>query len=110
MNDESWNDLAERHADELARLAAKSDEEIDFSDIPEQNPEDWHGAIRGWFYRPHEGQAAVPVDLDVIAWFRRHHPGDAPAAMNAALRAYVDAHDTGDEPGEDAGPDLRKTG
>ncbi len=37
---------------ELAALAGISDEDIDFSDIPETKDEDWVGAVRGKFYRP----------------------------------------------------------
>jgi hypothetical protein len=37
---------------ELAALAEMSDEDIDFSDIPETKDEDWVGAVRGKFYRP----------------------------------------------------------
>jgi hypothetical protein len=36
---------------ELAALAEMSDEDIDFSDIPETKDEDWVGAVRGRFYR-----------------------------------------------------------
>jgi hypothetical protein len=36
---------------ELAILAEMSDEDIDFSDIPETKDEDWVGAVRGRFYR-----------------------------------------------------------
>lgn len=32
---------------ELARLAAKSESEIDFSDIPASSQEDWKDAVRG---------------------------------------------------------------
>ena len=44
--------LTESVLKELAALAEKSDEEIDFSDIPETKDEDWVGAVRGKFYRP----------------------------------------------------------
>ena len=38
--------------DELAALTMKSDEDIDFSDIPATTDSDWDGAERGRFYRP----------------------------------------------------------
>ena len=38
--------------EELAALADKSDEDIDYSDIPATTHEDWAGAVRGKFYRP----------------------------------------------------------
>ena len=36
---------------ELGALEGKSDEDIDFSDIPETEDEDWVRAVRGKFYR-----------------------------------------------------------
>ena len=44
--------LPESVLKELAALAEKSDEDIDFSDIPETKDEDWVNAVRGKFYRP----------------------------------------------------------
>ena len=43
---------ARRVRDELAALTIKSDEDIDFSDIPATADSDWDGAERGKFYRP----------------------------------------------------------
>ena len=37
---------------ELEALAAKPDDEIDLSDIPEVTDEQWAGAVRGVFTRP----------------------------------------------------------
>jgi hypothetical protein len=37
---------------ELAALAAKSEYEIDFSDLPQTDEQDWQGAVSGQFYRP----------------------------------------------------------
>lgn len=46
-------DLRERRVrDGLAALTIKSDEDIDFSDIPATTDSDWDGAVRGRFYRP----------------------------------------------------------
>ena len=49
---ETRKPLPESVQAELAALAEKSDEDIDFSDIPETKDEDWVGAVRGKFYRP----------------------------------------------------------
>ena len=46
---------------ELAALAEKSDEDIDFSDIPATTHEDWIGAVRGKFYRPGPQQLTEEV-------------------------------------------------
>lgn len=37
---------------DLARLAAKPEDEIDFSDIPATHEADWQSAVRGKFYHP----------------------------------------------------------
>ena len=37
---------------ELRALAERPDSEIDYSDIPAQDPADWVGAEHGRFYRP----------------------------------------------------------
>ncbi len=46
------NKISEAVRKELAALAGKSDEDIDFSDIPATTERDWEGAVRGKFYRP----------------------------------------------------------
>ncbi len=46
MNDKYPQSVQE----ELAALAGKSDEDIDFSDIPATTEHDWAGAVRGKFY------------------------------------------------------------
>ena len=42
--------------EEVARLRAQNDarpdDDIDYSDIPQQNPKDWEHAVQGRFYRP----------------------------------------------------------
>jgi len=40
----------------MAALAGKSDEDIDFSDIPVTTERDWEGAVRGKFYHPVKSQ------------------------------------------------------
>ncbi|WP_196113077.1 hypothetical protein [Escherichia coli] len=41
-----------QHEAELKALANKSDEDIDYSDIPSSSDEQWSNAERGKFYRP----------------------------------------------------------
>ena len=56
--------------EELAVLAGKSDEDIDFSDIPATSSADWNGAVRGRFYRPIKQQLTVRIDVDVLEWLK----------------------------------------
>jgi len=75
--------------DELARLAALSDAEIDTSDVPEVV--DWRGAIRGRFYRPVKQLVTIRLDADVVAWFKSRNP-TYQTAVNRALRDYMLDH------------------
>ncbi len=56
------NKVPESIRKELAALASKPESEIDFSDIPVASRQDWHGAVRGKFYRPVKQQLTVRVD------------------------------------------------
>jgi len=44
------NKVPKSVAKELAALAAKPEQEIDFSDLPPTTAQDWSGATRGQFY------------------------------------------------------------
>lgn len=55
---------------ELELLAARTDDEIDTSDIPPADEAFWANAIRNPYYRPVKKQLTVRVDSDVLAWLR----------------------------------------
>ena len=82
--------LGKRQLDELARLAALPETEIDTSDIPEVR--DWSGAKRGAFYRPLKQQLTLRIDADVVDWFRSRAPAGRgyQTNINEALREYVE--------------------
>jgi uncharacterized protein (DUF4415 family) len=83
------NRVAARRKAELKALAALSDEAIDTSDIPEVT--DWHGAVRGKFYRPVKEPISIRIDADVLAWFRSQ--GEKyQSRINEALREYMLQH------------------
>jgi len=69
----------------LAKLAARPDSAIDFSDIPELTENFWRNAVRNPFYRPVKQQLTLRLDADVIAWLRRQGKGYQTRA-NALLR------------------------
>ena len=83
--------LTPRQNAELAALAKMSDEDIDFSDIPELTDEFWKNAKPNPFYRPVKQQLTLRIDADVIAWFKAQTPeGDGyQTLMNRALRQYA---------------------
>jgi uncharacterized protein (DUF4415 family) len=59
----------------LAKLAARPDSAIDFSDIPELTEKFWRNAIRNPFYRPIKRQLTLRLDADVIVWLRKQGKG-----------------------------------
>ncbi|EPJ9401516.1 BrnA antitoxin family protein [Enterobacter bugandensis] len=78
-------EVSTRREAELKALAEKSDAEIDYSDIPGTEDEQWSGAVRGKFYRPLKTQASVRIDADVMEWLKRPGKGYQ-TRLNAILR------------------------
>lgn len=78
-----------RIAESLARLDAMSDDDIDFSDMPEIT--DWSNAIRGLFTDSAQVEVNVRIDRDVMRWIIRQ-PGYFPTVINDALRDYMERH------------------
>jgi uncharacterized protein (DUF4415 family) len=78
--------LAQRR--EIASLAVKPDEEIDFSDIPRLGDDFFKNAVRNPFYRPVKRQLTVRLDADVVAWLRRQGKGYQ-TRMNQLLRSAM---------------------
>jgi uncharacterized protein (DUF4415 family) len=77
--------LTEAQIENLKRLAARPDSEIDTSDIPELPPEAWKNAKRGLFYRPVKRQITARVDADVLEWLKSQGKGYQ-SRINAILR------------------------
>ena len=83
------NELTEKQASQVSRLASMSDDDIDTSDIPEVL--DWSGAKRGLLYRPAKQQITLRLDADVLAWFRAAVPGGRgyQTEINRVLREHA---------------------
>lgn len=78
--------LSAQHEAELKALAKKSDDEIDYSDIPASEDGQWSEAVRGkFFFRPLKTQASVRIDADVMEWLKRPGKGYQ-TRLNAILR------------------------
>jgi len=60
--------LKEGQIRDIKAIAAKRDEDIDFSDAPAVP--DWKGAEIGKFYRPKKQPVTMRLDSDVIAWLK----------------------------------------
>lgn len=71
-----------------------SDEDIDFSDLPEIPPEMFARAIvrKGLKPAARKSQITLRIDSDVLEWFRAKGSGYQ-SQMNAILRAYKEAHE-----------------
>jgi uncharacterized protein (DUF4415 family) len=70
-----------------------TDEEIDFSDIPEVTPEMFaKGVVRRGLQPITKRQLTLRLDSDVIDWFKKQGRGYQ-TKMNALLRAYMQEHE-----------------
>jgi uncharacterized protein (DUF4415 family) len=58
---------------EIAAIAAKSDKDIDFSDVSPIL--DWSGAEIGKFFRPAKKPVTMRLDADVVEWLKTGGPG-----------------------------------
>lgn len=73
---------------ELAKLAAKPESEIDFSDIPPTSEAEWKDAVRGKFYRPVKKQLTVRIDADILEWLKSQGSGYQ-SRLNSILRSAM---------------------
>ena len=77
--------LSAKQKAELAALAARREEEVDYSDTPPLSEEFWKNAERGKFYKPTKTSTTVRIDSDVLAWLRSQGKGYQ-SRINAILR------------------------
>jgi uncharacterized protein (DUF4415 family) len=76
--------------EQLARLRAMRDEDIDLSDIPELTEDQLSRGFRPGLHRPIKLPVTIRLDADVVGWFKEH-AGDKPyqTEINRVLRQYV---------------------
>jgi uncharacterized protein (DUF4415 family) len=76
--------------EQLAKLDAMSDEDIDTTDIPEITDEQWARAFRPGLHRPIKQPITIRLDADIVGWFKEH-AGDKPyqTEINRVLRQHV---------------------
>lgn len=89
MSSDPMKKAKETRSAELAALEAMTDDDIDYSDIPQQL--DWSGGVRGLFYRPEKQAVTIRLDADVVAWFKSTEP-KYQTAVNRVLRDYMMSH------------------
>ena len=83
MKGEPMRKFTKEQKRDIRAVAAKRDEDIDFSDAP--SVLDWGGAEIGKFYRPKKKPVTMRLDADVIAWLKADGPGYQTKA-NSLLR------------------------
>ena len=74
---------------DLKRIDAQSDQDIDYSDIPELD-EDFFKTARV-VVPPGKKQLTLRLDADVLEWMKAQGRGYQ-SRINAILRAYYEAH------------------
>lgn len=77
--------LTEAQKDDLKRLAAMPDAEIDTSDVPELTDAQLAEMKRPEHFRPIKKQITARLDADVLAWLKAGGKGYQ-SRMNAILR------------------------
>jgi uncharacterized protein (DUF4415 family) len=83
LSHSSPKQLTKERKRDIRAIAAKRDEDIDFSDAPAVV--DWSGAEIGKFYRPTKKPVTMRLDSDVIAWLKAEGRG-YPTKANWLLR------------------------
>lgn len=79
--------MKKKDTNDIKKLAALPEEDIDTSDIPETT--DWSSAVVGKFYRPLKKKLTIRLDADVVDWFQTNNK-HYQSAINKALREYVE--------------------
>jgi uncharacterized protein (DUF4415 family) len=75
--------LSREQRRDITAIAAKKDENIDLSEMPEVA--DWSGAEIGKFYRPPKRSVTMRLDQDVIDWLKAYGKGYQ-TRVNSLLR------------------------
>lgn len=65
--------LTKEQRQDILAIAAKRDEDIDFSDIPLKL--DWSKAEIGKFYRPRKKPVTMRLDADILEWLKGYGKG-----------------------------------
>jgi len=65
-----------------------SDDEIDYSEIPEQGPDFFKNAV--WRMPDPKASITLRVDRDVLDWFNQQGPRYQ-TRINALMRAYMES-------------------
>lgn len=87
--------LSREQRRDVAAIAAKKEESIDLSDMPEVV--DWSGAEIGKFYRPPKKPVTMRLDQDVLDWLKAYGKGYQTKANLLLRHAMASAGRNGSE-------------
>jgi uncharacterized protein (DUF4415 family) len=90
---EPMRKLTKEQKRDIRAIAAKRDQNIDFSDAPAVV--DWSEAEIGKFYRPTKKPVTMRLDSDVIAWLKADGPGYQTKANWLLRQAMIHLTETG---------------
>jgi uncharacterized protein (DUF4415 family) len=96
--------LTKQQKRDIRAIAAKTDADIDFSDVPPVV--DWSKAEIGKFYRPKKQPVTMRLDADIVAWLKSNGPGYQTKANWLLRSAMLHAQESDSNPG----PRRRKAG
>lgn len=87
----AWGEsrISDERRRELAELAKRPDDEIDYSDIPELTEKFWQNAVRNPFYKPVKKQVTLRIDADILAWLQMEGKDGYQSRLNAVLRGAM---------------------
>ena len=90
MRKKSTSKKSETDQTDWVRINAMTDEDIDFSDIPEITPEMFARAVRRRNFKPipRKKQLTLRIDSDVVDWYKKQGRGYQ-TRINSLLRAYM---------------------
>jgi len=76
--------------EQLAKLAALPEDQIDTADIPEAPESSWTDVRRADLYRPVKKPVTIRLDADVLTWFKEHSASSGyQTEINRVLRRHV---------------------
>jgi uncharacterized protein (DUF4415 family) len=84
------NPIRDEERDQLAKLAALPEDQIDTADIPEAPEASWTDVRRADLYRPVKTPVTIRLDADVLTWFKEHSASSGyQTEINRVLRRDV---------------------
>jgi len=82
--------LTKKEQEELEVLKLMSDDDIDFSDIPEMSQDNWDDAMKNKWNSSRKTINSIQLDKDIMNWFKPQKGYQK--KINEILRDYINQH------------------